>query len=146
MKEIKLKLFYVICIPVFILINTHAFVWFAKISKPLSVSGYYIQPDLVEYSFLGMVVYTMIASVGNIFFIKKTGREKAGWFLVMMVTDTILLLVAAVITILIFNIQKKILPDAGVLFNGVLLLGLYTVKQSLFIFFFSRKRPAEQQG
>lgn len=143
MKEIKLKIVYIIFIILFILVNTHAFVWFVKTAQPLAATPYNIPDNLVEFSFKGMVVYTIITGIGNIFFISKAGRKNWVWFFVTMLADCLLLAVTVILTIFIFNARAQVLLNVQDLFNVWLLIVLYSIKESLLVYYFRKNRPEQ---
>lgn len=85
-----------------------------------------------------MVVCTLIMGIGNIFFIKRVGRENAYFFLGMMVFDTILIISMVIITITVYNVKEKELAGIYDLMNGTLLIGLYGLKQTLFVYLYNK--------
>ena len=143
MKEIKLKLFYVVTILVFFVINAHAFALFAKLLRPLAAIPYTAEPDIPGDIFLGIVVYTMIAAIADIFFLKQLGKETMRWFFIMMSTNTLCILLSIFISIIIHNSNGKPVDKALDLLHFGALAGLYAVKEGLFLFFCRKKAVAE---
>jgi hypothetical protein len=140
MKEIKLKAFYIICIIVFFVINTHAFLWSAKLWLPLATTIYTGSLEAgMKDIFLVSVIYTMITSVGNIFMLKRIGRERMGWFFAMTVADTLIIVLSVLLTIVLNNIREKTTVNVNDLMNGLLLVELYVVKEIMIAIFSRRK-------
>ncbi len=138
-----LKLFYVITIIAFFVINAHAFALFARLLQPLANISYKVEPGPSKDIFVAMIVYTMIVSVSDIFLLKQLGKETMRWFFIMMIADNLCILLNTFITIIVYNIKDKSVGSLFDLLNGGLLIALYTLKRVLFLFLYRKKIIAE---
>lgn len=139
MKEIKLKAFYVICIVSFLVINAHAAAFFLKILLPLSRSTYTISANLAGDVFLGMVVYTIIAGIANIFFLKKLQKQSMNLFFILMIMDTLCLGLAILFSIILHNVNGRPVATASGLLYGAPLIGIFVAKEALLFMWFNKK-------
>ena len=138
-QEIRLKVFYVLCVPVFIWVNVQLFVWLAPILQPLADTAYSIPAKLVEEMFLLLLLVTFIAAIGNMFFLKFVDLESMRWFLILMVSDSSILMVTMVATIGLGNMQLLSLRDAVGLLNIYLFMPLYGLKELLLLLYFKKR-------
>jgi hypothetical protein len=138
MKEIKLKLFYVISMLVFMVINTHAYAFFSELLLPLAKTPYTTGTNLAGDIFLVMVIFTMIVSIADILLLKKLNRQKMSLFLMLALGNTACIGIGMWIRLLWYNFNSEPVSGPFNLFDGTV-IGLYLLKESVLYAIFKNK-------
>ena len=129
MPEIKRKLFYVIVILIFVIVNFH--VQNLSIIQGKQFLENYITNDRSgeEGILLGIVVFTVITAIANILLLKKCRIETVRNFLLLTIADTIIIALAVALMILYANAQDKMIDSFDLYLPIGFIFGLFALKE-----------------